>query len=156
VIGAIVLGFVNDPIARWSWPGPRDYLTYFPQFTSAFGGEAFDHGTAHTVADFSARALWLPPGVQLDEAALASLMERSFGPKRLQVAATMMGRMQSYHGSGAPLVSAADRGRPRETEAWIRLGTPKPRAGAHRSGATSRLSGLDEPAQHPSLPVTQV
>jgi GNAT superfamily N-acetyltransferase len=97
VISAIVLGFVNDPVARWSWPDPHDYLTYFPVFTNAFGGKAFDHGTAHTVADFSAGALWLPPGVQPDETAMADLMERSLGPKRLQVAATMIEQMQSCH-----------------------------------------------------------
>jgi ribosomal protein S18 acetylase RimI-like enzyme len=97
VISAIVLGFVNDPITRWSWPDSHDYLTYFPAFTNAFGGKAFDHGTAHTVADFLGGALWLPPGVQPDEAALASLIERSIDPKRLQVAAFMMEQMQSYH-----------------------------------------------------------
>jgi GNAT superfamily N-acetyltransferase len=97
VISAIVLSFVNDPVARWSWPDPHNYLTSFPVFANAFGGKAFDHGTAHTVANFSGGALWLPPGVQPNEAALAGLMERSLGPKRLQVAATMMEQMQSYH-----------------------------------------------------------
>lgn len=26
VIDAIVLAFVADPVARWMWPGPGDYL----------------------------------------------------------------------------------------------------------------------------------
>ena len=61
VISAIVLGFVNDPITRWSWPDSYDYLTYFPAFTNAFGGKAFDHGTAHTVADFWVARFGCPP-----------------------------------------------------------------------------------------------
>ena len=27
VVSAIVLAFVNDPVARWSWPDPYHYLT---------------------------------------------------------------------------------------------------------------------------------
>ena len=30
VVSAIVLAFVGDPVARWAWPEPHDYLTYFP------------------------------------------------------------------------------------------------------------------------------
>lgn len=97
VISAIVLAFAGDPVARWAWPDPHDYLTYFPEFTKVFGGKAFDHGTAHSVAEFSGGALWLPPGVQPDEEVLVGLMERSIDPKRLQVVFTMLEKMGGYH-----------------------------------------------------------
>lgn len=97
VISAIVLAFVGDPVARWAWPEPHDYFTYFTEFTNVFGGKAFDHGTAHSVAEFSGGALWLPPGVQPDEKALVGLMERSIDPKRLQVVFTMLEKMEGYH-----------------------------------------------------------
>jgi GNAT superfamily N-acetyltransferase len=97
VISAIVRAFINDPAARWSWPDPHVYLTYFTEFANVFGGKAFVHGTAHSVADFSGGALWLPPGVQPDEKALMALMERSIDPKRLQVVFTVLERMDSYH-----------------------------------------------------------
>ena len=97
MISAIVLAFVDDPVARWAWPGPHAYLTYFTNFTNVFGGKAFDHGTAHSVAEFSGGALWLPPGVQPDEKALVALMECSIDPKRLQIVFTMLERMQGYH-----------------------------------------------------------
>ncbi|MGH2395443.1 MAG: GNAT family N-acetyltransferase [bacterium] len=97
VVSAIVLAFVSDPVARWAWPEPHTYRTYFPEFTNVFGGKAFDHGTAHSVADFSGGALWLPPGVQPDEEVLVGLMERSIDPKRLQVVFTMLEKMGGYH-----------------------------------------------------------
>ena len=99
VISAIVLAFVDDPAARWSWPEPHVYLTYFTEFANVFGGKAFEHGTAHSVAEFSGGALWLPPGVQPDEKALVALMERSIDPKRLQVVFTVFEKMGSYHPS---------------------------------------------------------
>jgi hypothetical protein len=97
VVSAVVLAFVGDPVARWAWSKPHDFLTYFAEFTNVFGGKAFDHGTAHSVADYSGGALWLPPGVQPDEAALVGLMERSIAPKRLQVVFTMLEKMGGYH-----------------------------------------------------------
>jgi len=97
VVSAIVLAFAGDPVARWAWPEPHDYLTYFPEFIKVFGGKAFDHGTAHSVAEFSGGALWLPPGVQPDEEVLVGLMERSIDPKRLQVVFTMLEKMGGYH-----------------------------------------------------------
>lgn len=97
VVSAIVLAFVGDPVARWAWPEPHDYLTYFPEFTNVFGGKGFDHGTAHAVTEFSGGALWLPPGVQPEEEVLVGLMERSIDPKRVQVVFTMLEKMEGYH-----------------------------------------------------------
>jgi hypothetical protein len=77
VISAIVLAFVDDPVARWAWPEPHAYLTYFTNFTNVFGGKAFDHGTAHSVAEFSGGALWLPPGVQPDSVPVSRARPRS-------------------------------------------------------------------------------
>jgi ribosomal protein S18 acetylase RimI-like enzyme len=97
VISAIVLAFVNDPVTRWSWPDPYRYLTYFPEFANAFGGKAFEQGTAHTVAEFSGGALWLPPGIQPDEEVLVGLMERSIDSGRLKVVFAMLEKMGTYH-----------------------------------------------------------
>lgn len=95
VVSAIVLAFVCDPVARWAWPEPHDYLTYFTDFINVFGGKGFEHGTAHSVAEFSGGALWLPPGVQPNEV-LVSLMERSIDPERLQVVFAILEKMGDY------------------------------------------------------------
>ena len=60
VINTIVLAFSTDPMARWSWPDPRQYLSVMPQFIRAFGGSAFQHNAAHITDDGRGAALWLP------------------------------------------------------------------------------------------------
>jgi ribosomal protein S18 acetylase RimI-like enzyme len=97
LVSAIVLGFANDPVARWTWPNPHDFLIHFPKFTKAFGGKAFDYGTAHSIAEFAGGALWLPPGVGPDEEALDSIVKESVEPARLEVVSMMMEKMGSYH-----------------------------------------------------------
>jgi GNAT superfamily N-acetyltransferase len=67
-ISTIVLGFAADPMTRWAWPDASDYLRIMPRFARAFGGRAFEHGTADITEGACAAALWLPPGVEPDEA----------------------------------------------------------------------------------------
>jgi ribosomal protein S18 acetylase RimI-like enzyme len=64
-------------MARWSWPSAEQYLTHMPALTRAFGGRAFEHGTAHSTDSFAGVALWLPPGVTPDEESLVALTQRS-------------------------------------------------------------------------------
>ena len=73
-ISTIVLGFAADPMARWVWPDSSQYLRIMPQFVKAFGGRAFENGTAYITEGARAAALWLPPGVQPDEAAMGAVM----------------------------------------------------------------------------------
>jgi ribosomal protein S18 acetylase RimI-like enzyme len=76
-VAAIVLAFSTDPIARWTFPDPHQYLTHFPAGVRAFGGKAFAHGTGHQVGGFAGAALWLPPGVLPDEEALVTILRDS-------------------------------------------------------------------------------
>ena len=39
-IDVVVLAFSADPAARWTWPDPQQYLTHFPRFVKAFGGDS--------------------------------------------------------------------------------------------------------------------
>ena len=73
-IATVVLAFSTDPMARWVWPDPQQYLASAPDFARAFGGRAFAQGTAHCVADYLGVALWLSPGIQPDEDALGALL----------------------------------------------------------------------------------
>ena len=77
----IVLGFAADPMARWVWPNSSEYLRMMPQFVRAFGGPAFEHGTAYITEAVRAAALWLPPHVEPDHAAMGALMEESLRPE---------------------------------------------------------------------------
>jgi GNAT superfamily N-acetyltransferase len=76
-LASLTLAFSSDPVMRWGWPDPHRYTTYWPRFADAFGGQAFDHGTAYGLKDSLAVALWLPPGVGPDEEPIMDLMEES-------------------------------------------------------------------------------
>lgn len=75
VVDVITLGFSADPMARWSFPDPRTYLTQMPVLVRAFGGRAFDEGSAYCVEDYAGAALWLPPGVEPDMETLDEIVE---------------------------------------------------------------------------------
>jgi hypothetical protein len=79
-ISTIVLGFAADPMARWVWPDSSQYLRIMPQFVKAFGGRAFENGTAYITEAARAAALWLPPGVQPDEAAMGAIITEALQP----------------------------------------------------------------------------
>lgn len=82
VVDTIVLAFARDPFARWVFPEPYQYLAHSGTMTRAFGGRAFDHGSAHQVGGFAGAALWLPPGVEPDEETLFGVVESSVAPQR--------------------------------------------------------------------------
>lgn len=73
----ITLAFATDPIARWTYPDPDQYLNYFPRFIKAFAGRSFEEGTAYLAPDLSGAALWLKPGVEPDEDELLGLIWES-------------------------------------------------------------------------------
>jgi ribosomal protein S18 acetylase RimI-like enzyme len=96
-IAVIVLGFSSDPGVRWMYPDPHQYLENSPHFVRAFGGRAFEHGTAHYVDGFLAAALWLPPGVQPDEEALVGLVENSVPASHRGAVLGLFEQMGGYH-----------------------------------------------------------
>jgi ribosomal protein S18 acetylase RimI-like enzyme len=93
----IVLAFVSDPAARWSWPRADDYLLNMPQLARAFAGKSFGLGTAFGIDQLAGAALWLPPGAASDEEALASLIERTTPASIRQDAAGVFEQMASFH-----------------------------------------------------------
>jgi GNAT superfamily N-acetyltransferase len=81
-----VTAFSADPIMRWLWPEPREYLRHFPDLVHGFGGGAFAHGAAHVADAFLGGTLWLSPGVTPDEEALERLTNETIPePARSEV-----------------------------------------------------------------------
>lgn len=72
-IAAVVMGFSTDPVARWMYPDPADYLRWFPSFVRAFAGRAIESRSAYISAGSNGAALWLPPGVHPDDEAIVSV-----------------------------------------------------------------------------------
>ena len=96
-IGTIVLGFAADPMARWAWPESSEYLRTMPRFVNAFGGQAFEHGTAYVTEGARAAALWLPPGVEPDEAEMGAIMEKTLRPEIAEDIGVVMKGMAEHH-----------------------------------------------------------
>lgn len=96
-IDTIVLGFATDPMTRWVWPDPSEYLRIMPRFVKAFGGRAFEHGTADITGGNRAAALWLPPGVEPDDAEMGALMEGTLRPEIAEDIGAVLKGMSEYH-----------------------------------------------------------
>lgn len=96
-LAVLALAFGSDPPCRWAWPDPQQYLEAFPRFAQAFGGGAIAHGTANYYAGFSGVALWLPPGVAPDEAALVQVIQETVAASRKEAMFAMFEQMDAFH-----------------------------------------------------------
>lgn len=97
VIGVMTLAFASDPACRFMFPDPVQYLTFFPDFVRLYGGRAFEHGGAHVIAGNGGAAMWLPPDVHPDDAALDHLIERGVAPAARSEVLAVLAAMASHH-----------------------------------------------------------
>jgi ribosomal protein S18 acetylase RimI-like enzyme len=96
-VAVIVLAFAADPVARWAYPDPHQYLSHFPDVVRAFAGNAFEHGTGYYVDGFSGAALWLPPDVHPREEEMAALLQRTVPEENQGEVFSVLEQMGSYH-----------------------------------------------------------
>lgn len=96
-ISALTLAFTSDPMARWSLPDSATYLEVFSSIAKAFGGGAFEKGTAYIANDFAGAALWLPPGVGSDEDTLKRVFEENTSDKIRGDMAKNFEQMEKFH-----------------------------------------------------------
>jgi ribosomal protein S18 acetylase RimI-like enzyme len=96
-LDTLVLAFAADPVERWMWRGSAEYLAHFPSFLAAFGGQSFAAGTAWKLGDFSAVALWFPPGTEPDDGAIASVVTETVEPKLQGDLFVVAEQMQEAH-----------------------------------------------------------
>jgi GNAT superfamily N-acetyltransferase len=93
----LTLAFSSDPPCRWAWPDPQQYLEVFPRYARALGGGALEQGTAHYAEGFSGVALWLPPGVGPDKAALNRVFQETVAEERKGVLFAMIEQVRAFH-----------------------------------------------------------
>jgi len=93
----LVAAFADDPVERWLYPEPTEYLTHFPRFLAAFGGRAFDEQTVWRLGDFSAVALWLPPGAEPDGDAIGAVLEATVSPSKHGDTFAVLEQMEDAH-----------------------------------------------------------
>jgi ribosomal protein S18 acetylase RimI-like enzyme len=96
----MTLAFAAYPVARWMYHDPRRYLACFGRFIRAFAGKAFSTGTAWSIDGHLGAALWLPPGVEPDQDAIATIQDQSVPRDMMADVNAMFGEMAAYHPSG--------------------------------------------------------
>ena len=96
-VAAIVAAFITDPLARFALPDPHDYLRVLPSAIRWFAGESFERGTAYVSDDFCGAALWLPPGVHPNGAALEQVFRDEVKPERLDDLLETFDLMERWH-----------------------------------------------------------
>ena len=86
-IATLVLAFGSDPVARWMYDDPHQYLLHIPRLFRALGTSSFAAGAAQRTNDGFGVALWLPPGVRGDDEPLEAVIAESMvGEKQAEVA----------------------------------------------------------------------
>jgi ribosomal protein S18 acetylase RimI-like enzyme len=97
VCDVVALAFVTDPLARWALPDATRYLAVMPAFTDAFGGPGLVHGAAYVADGLRGAALWLPPGVEPDDARMNTIMATAVAEDVLPDLAGVFEQMAGYH-----------------------------------------------------------
>ena len=76
-IAKLVLAFCTDPVARWIYENPHEYLLYIPRLFRALGTSSFEAGAAQRTSDGHGVALWLPPGIRCEYGPLETVLAES-------------------------------------------------------------------------------
>jgi ribosomal protein S18 acetylase RimI-like enzyme len=97
VFATLVLAFAADPVERWLYPEPQQYLSHFPKFLAAFGGPAFAEQVVWSLGEFSAVALWLPPGTEADGAAITATLAETVAEDKHDDMFAVLGQMDAAH-----------------------------------------------------------
>lgn len=77
-----MLALVDDPVERWLYPQSRQYLRHFPELLEALGHQALDEQAAWRLGEFSAVALWLPPGTEQHGEAIITVLTENVSPNQ--------------------------------------------------------------------------
>jgi ribosomal protein S18 acetylase RimI-like enzyme len=96
-LATLTLAFAADPVERWLYPESEQYLADFPKFVAAFGGSAFGERTVWRLGEFSSVALWLPPGIEPDGDAIATVLASSVAPGQHDEMFAVLGQMDAAH-----------------------------------------------------------
>jgi ribosomal protein S18 acetylase RimI-like enzyme len=97
VVATLVSAFIADPVERWLFPEPLQYLAHFPVFVAAFGGEAFRSETVWTLDEFAAAAMWIPPGAEPDAEAIVAVLMDTVSVRQHEDVLSVLEQMDAAH-----------------------------------------------------------
>lgn len=97
VIEILVAAFVRDPVVRWMYPDEGAYRSAFPAIIDGLGGRAFASGGVYLTSDHRGAALWLPPGIEPDDSAITSIVQRSLAGETRRTTFALFEQMGQAH-----------------------------------------------------------
>ena len=95
-VATLVLAFNTDPVARWMYGDPYDYLRHSPRLFHALGASSFKARAAQRTTDGHGVALWLPPGVDGDEKPLLTVLAQTINGDRSAEVDAVFERTERY------------------------------------------------------------
>ena len=95
-IATLVLAFVTDPVARWMYDDPHQYLLHISRLFRALGTSSFEEGAAQRTVDGLGVALWLPPGIHSDDGPLEAVIAESIGGEKQTEVAAIFEQTEHY------------------------------------------------------------
>ena len=95
-IATLFLAFVTDPVARWMYDNPHQYLLHIPRLFRALGKNSFEGGAAQRTTDGLGVALWLPPGVHGDDGPLEAVIAGSIAEEKRAEVVAVFERTEHY------------------------------------------------------------
>ena len=145
-IATLVLAFATDPVARWMYDDPHQYLLHIPRLFRALGKSSFEGDAAQRTVDGLGVALWLPPGVHGDDGPLEAVIADSMVEKKQAEVATVFERTEHYR-PAQPHWYLSLIG----VEALQRCGAIAERSSPMRPGAPPSIPLVIEPAKYLSV-----
>jgi GNAT superfamily N-acetyltransferase len=100
VIATLVSAFIADPVERWLFPDPLEYLTHFGAFVAAFGEGGFASETVFELGDFAAVAIWIPPGAEPNGDAIVAALSASVPSEKHADTFSVLEQMDAVHPTG--------------------------------------------------------
>ncbi len=97
ILDSMTCAFVQEPVFRWIYPEPQQYLAGIRGYVQAFGGRAFLHNTAFYIGDFFGAALWLSPGILPDEEGVLNAFNKNVSKERIEKVHELIEQMGKFH-----------------------------------------------------------
>ncbi len=95
-ISTLVLAFSTDPVSRWLYPEPDQYLRHIPRLFRGLGTSSFEAGAAQRSDDGLGVAIWLPPGITADDGPLQTIVAESVVEEKLSEVGAMFEQIEHY------------------------------------------------------------
>jgi ribosomal protein S18 acetylase RimI-like enzyme len=102
VLQTVTLAFSADPLMRWFFTGADDYLSRWPELIRAYCGVSVANGSTFVSDDFGGAAMWMPPGLETDEAAMGEFVVKNIRPEIIEEFGELLGQMDHYHPHDVP------------------------------------------------------